>query len=201
MRLVVGSDSARSQNVGRIQVVRKRNNLFGQHVPAEDALLVAELIVDPDGNLMVIFVKDVASHESSAGIERFRKPSGDLDRSRAQERWINRVVDEGRSQGDLAAVLAGWGSKCRKVASQHLRCGNKCRSFHRILPDGCSLVTRKEKDLVFLDRAADGATELVALQTVVPQRKKIAGVELLVAHELEQIAMNRVGAGFRHSVD
>src|SRR5258705_12983687 len=163
MRLVVGSDSARGQDVGRIQVVRKRDDLFGQHVSAEDALLVAELIVDPDWNLMIIFVKDVAGHESSAGIERFRKPSGDLDRSRAQEHWINRVVDERRFQGNHAAVLAGWGSKRRKVTGQHLRSRNKCRGFHGILPDGCSLVTREEKHLVFLDWAADCTAELVAL--------------------------------------
>src|SRR5262245_10034352 len=115
MRLIVGSNSARGQDVGRIQVVRQRNNLFGQHVPGEDALFVAQLKVDSERKLMIIFVNDVAGNESSAGIKRFRKPGGNFECSRAQLAWINLVVDERRSQRNHATVLAGRRSKRRKV--------------------------------------------------------------------------------------
>ena len=66
----------------------------------------------------------------------------------------------------------------------------------------------EEKQLVVLDRPTERAAELVALQPVVAAKaavlrtlKKADRVELVIAHEIEDIAVKIVRAGFRHRVD
>src|SRR5439155_18968824 len=65
----------------------------------------------------------------------------------------------------------------------------------------CRLVAGKEKYLVFRDRTADRAAELVALDRVASGREYFSRIEFSVADELEQIAMERVRARFRYQTD
>ena len=48
--------------------------------------------------------------------------------------------------------------------------------------------------------SAERAAELVALQAVARRREEVARVEVVVADELEDVAVERVGAGLGHQV-
>ena len=82
------------------------------------------------------------------------------------------VVSERRSQGNHAAVLAGWGSK-RRLALP----ANICAVGTKVVVStgSCRMVVPwypvKQKDLVFLYWFADCTAELVALQTVISPRR------------------------------
>ena len=79
------------------------------------------------------------------------------------------------------------------------------RDKHRVLNGSLtnerSLIAGEEKYLVFLDRTADHAAELVALEAVVSHCEGIPAIKSVVAHKLEGIAMKFIGSRFRHCVD
>ena len=58
----------------------------------------------------------------------------------------------------------------------------------------------EEEQFVAHERAAEGSAQLVALEAVLAPGQEVRFVETAVAHELEQAAVHRVGAGFRHGV-
>src|SRR5215471_4647454 len=51
------------------------------------------------------------------------------------------------------------------------------------------------------NRSADGSAPLIAFQRVSGGSEKVAGVEVAVAHEFEQIPVDLIRAGFRDGVD
>ena len=57
------------------------------------------------------------------------------------------------------------------------------------LPQARALVIGEEEDSVLLDGAANRAAELVTLERLAICHEEIAGVELLIAKELEQVAV------------
>ena len=62
------------------------------------------------------------------------------------------------------------------------------------------MIADKEEQFVFLDRAAEHASELVALEVVVGGREKVASIQVAIAEKLENVSMKRIGAGFGHGV-
>ena len=64
-----------------------------------------------------------------------------------------------------------------------------------------ALVRAEEEELVFDDRPADSAAELVALQRVLFGREEVARVQGAVAQELERAAVQFVRARLGHHVD
>ncbi len=64
-----------------------------------------------------------------------------------------------------------------------------------------SLIIRKEENPIFLDRSAERAAELVLVECPASGRKKVARVEVRVAHEFEGVPVKCVRAGFRHHID
>ncbi len=59
----------------------------------------------------------------------------------------------------------------------------------------------KKKSFVFFDRTAERAAELIALEGIAHQRRRIARIELIVADKLERVAMQAVATRLRHGVD
>ncbi len=72
-----------------------------------------------------------------------------------------------------------------KVSGQFRRGGNVLNRGLRVLADHRALVAKEEKELVFLDRAADNAAELIALQSIRHGREKVPSIEIVVPEELE----------------
>ena len=55
--------------------------------------------------------------------------------------------------------------------------------------------------MVFQDRAAHAAAELVAFDLILSGGEKVARVHIAIAQKLEYIAMNLIGAGLAHDID
>src|SRR5262249_21167943 len=64
-----------------------------------------------------------------------------------------------------------------------------------------ALVSPEEKQAILLDRPAQAAAKLVALQEIVRPREEIAGVQVAVAQKLEGASVQLVRAGLGHHVD
>ena len=94
--------------------------------------------------------------------------------------------------GDAAAVKSPRSmSAVGTNASQRARIGLDIRA----------LIPAEEENPVLGDRAADGAAELVAPQRVLRQREGVLGIEAAVADELEEAAVDIVGARLGDDVD
>src|SRR5262249_25973234 len=64
-----------------------------------------------------------------------------------------------------------------------------------------TLITGEEKQPVLHNRSTYSSAELIALYGVAPGSEWIPGIKNSVPHKLKQIAMEIVGAGFRHYAD
>ena len=64
----------------------------------------------------------------------------------------------------------------RKVTGFHRWGGNKLNRALQILANQRALVARKEKQLIFFNRAADHTAELVALESVAPLSEKVVSI-------------------------
>src|SRR5262249_10861300 len=64
-----------------------------------------------------------------------------------------------------------------------------------------ALVRPEVEQLVFLDRSANAAPELIALERILHGSEELAGVQLSIAEKVKQAAMDLVGAGSRDDVD
>ena len=82
-------------------------------------------------------------------------------------------------------------------------CKRRNRDLARIdsLGQPRALVIGEEEDLVLADRAAQRSSELVLVERPARGRKVVAGVQIGIAQEFENVAVERVGAGFGHHVD
>src|SRR5205085_4498072 len=105
-----------------------------------------------------------------------------------------RIVDFVQARGAVVAIAFG---KCGDSAVEDL-------SLALPLP----LVANKEKrlplaivDLGNHHRSAQRAAELVSLQNSGAMRKGIAGVELVIAQEFEQVAIQIIRTGFRGGIE
>src|SRR5580704_8723404 len=103
--------------------------------------------------------------------------------------------------GSQNAIGKSWG---RKIAvGEFGRGGNADGLRDDALNDATPLIGAKEEGLVFLDRAANGAAELVLPEFWFRglEKRKRMGVQDIVAEEFVEAAMNRVRAGFGYHVD
>src|SRR5206468_12145117 len=98
---------------------------------------------------------------------------------------------------DLPAPIArGRGNRC-EIAREH-RCRGDIRDGRRRV--GAlqrALIPAKEKQLVFLRRAPDDATELIALQVIACGSKEVSRVEDTIPNELEHVTVKLVGTCLR----
>src|SRR5207249_282240 len=63
------------------------------------------------------------------------------------------------------------------------------------------LPAAEEEEMVVNNRAADSGAELIQPQLILAGGEEISRIEFIVAHELEQVAVELVRAGFRDDVD
>ena len=76
---------------------------------------------------------------------------------------------------------------------------NDARGWIRSNPR--ALVAAEEEQLVLAHRSPDYTAELVSFERIARGLGGIASIKISVSQELEQIAMNLVGAGFCHHID
>src|SRR6185437_1074179 len=88
----------------------------------------------------------------------------------------------------------------RKIAVQVVRCRDDRVGGIVYAADNCFLPSEKEKAGVFVDRAANGSAELVALEWIDLIRKIVACVEGPIPNKFKKIAMKLVGSCFRYDV-
>ena len=96
-----------------------------------------------------------------------------------------------------------------KVARQHGRGGDEGDNVGRRLRGARALIGTEEEDLVLHDRPADHAAELIPHETIrvalacawIDGGKRARRVELVMAEELERVAMKRIGARLRRQAD
>src|SRR5207244_1175175 len=101
------------------------------------------------------------------------------------------------TQPDGAPGVAGCRRERREVAGHHRRCRNIRDGVPRVLAGRRTLKTSKEEKLVFDNRSAEGAAELIAFQAAIFDCKILAGVEQVVADEFKKVAVELIGAGLR----
>ena len=170
--------------------------LVVEAVAAEDPRLVVQRLVDPHGDLIAVELshrrpRERAGRRVGIGDERGegerlrRQPVGGDDVAR--ERLArDRVVDDPR-RGAVVATPHG-GARHRVVE-------------HQALPLAHALVAGEEERAAAHDRAAQRRAELLALQLLGLAREEVARIEGVVAHEVEEGAVELVGAGLGGGVE
>ncbi len=63
-----------------------------------------------------------------------------------------------------------------------------------------ALIIGEEENLVLADRAADRSSKLVLVERAAGGRKIVAGIEIRIAQEFEDIAVEGIGPGLRDHV-
>ena len=89
----------------------------------------------------------------------------------------------------------------RQIAGAVLQRRNGDLSGIDSLRQSGALIIGEEENLVLSDRAADGASELVLVKRAAGGRKVVAGIEIRVAQEFEDIAVECVGPRLRDHAD
>src|SRR5207248_10588705 len=86
----------------------------------------------------------------------------DIEGDRADQRLRNLIIGQGRAVSGISQRTADRA----EVARCHRGCGNKGCVLVGIRAQRSSLVSAKEKQLIFADRTSDGPPKLIALQCV-----------------------------------
>src|SRR3989442_412117 len=108
-------------------------------------MLAGHLVVDFAHYLVLIDLIGVSKLDLAARIERARgKPRCNVQCRFDEKRWIEPVVDEGRSQRDLAPRIARRRRKSREVSPQHRRCRHKRERLSGIRARYRALIATKE---------------------------------------------------------
>ena len=100
----------------------------------------------------------------------------------------------------LAGLAAGR-FQCAEIAAERRLRGYVTDRLGRGSAGARRLVARKNKQLVLFDGSSDQASELVAPQRILRGGEEIARVEVSVADEFEQAAMELVGSRLGHDID
>ena len=177
------------------------------HVAAEHRMVGAPLEVDPPDGLALVAVVASLVGDLAAGVGRRRQALGEIERRRAELRWIDAVTDEWRAQYHLCAAVARRRGKHREVAGEHGGRGHPGNLVGRPEAQHRALIAAEEKEPVARHRPADRSSELMAPQPVVlacpvgaDGGKRARGVEPPVAQELEGVAVECIRARFRDRV-
>src|ERR1019366_10162492 len=132
-----------------------------------DAVLIASARIVRHGNVLQVF---------------------DCDTIERAGRYLVVAVWDSRYrifQLNCFAAIAAWTRDGGEIALQH-GCGrNKSDGGGGVRGVYGALIAAKEEDLVLLDRSANHTAELVALQCIPTQGKRIARVEVAVAEKFK----------------
>jgi hypothetical protein len=99
-----------------------------------------------------------------------------------------------------AAGLARARFDGAEIAAQNGLCGHETGGLGRSSARSSGLKSVKQENLVFANGTADRSPELIAAKSVLRRREEVARIEVAVAHELEQVAVDLVGAGFGNRI-
>src|ERR1700744_2997037 len=200
LRQIVQSALSGCQDVLR-QAVSGRLEVSGRHITAEKRLFRVDLVIDAAEHLMLIDLSDRPISDLAAGIGRVigrGQHLRDRQRLRTNQRLRQDVV-YGRRRERFVAIAGGLAGG--EISGQHLRGGYEGSLIRRVLTRDRALVTGKEEKLVLEDRAAHGASELVALQCVARRREEGAGIQVAVTQKIEGVAVEGVRSRFHDRVD
>ena len=79
--------------------------------------------------------------------------------------------------------------------------GHKLDVATHTLCQGCPLIRPENEELVLADRPSRRNAELIASDVVLIGGKVVAAVQGAIAHKLEEISMELIGARFSHNID
>src|SRR5439155_11374792 len=168
LRKVVASTLPGRQKIAARRLVGRLLEEFRGHVPSEDRLARAALIIDLPDRLRLVGVERESVLDEAAGVVGPRQLGGDRQRCRAELPWIDPVVVEGRAERDLASTVARRRGKRREITGEHLRGRYERAVIAGHLPAVGALITAEEEHLVGPDRAGLCGDVLVSIQPVVP---------------------------------
>src|SRR5207247_9119271 len=101
----------------------------------------------------------------------------------------------------LEPVVRGRRGQVREIPGERGGCGDEGGVLVAVGSQRGTLVAAEEKQLILLDRTADNASKLIPLVCVPLFGEGVAGIEFIVPHELEQIAVKLVATRSRYGVD
>src|SRR3954452_11903780 len=78
---------------------RRRLAVGSSHVPAEESLLLIDLVVDPANDLVFVDLVNRAKGDAAAGIRRFWQQLHNGERLRAESRGVNLLVGKRAAVG------------------------------------------------------------------------------------------------------
>ena len=207
LRQVVAAADGRRQHVVD-QAERRRLTIRRRHVAAEQRMIAAPLVIELADGLTLVDFGTRRVVDAAARIGRRRQVAHDRERRLVVQRRADRVVREWRAKGERPASVAGRRRKRRPVAREHLRRRNERDVVRRRLARVGALISCEEEQLVVTDRTAQHAAVLVPVQSVVLaravgvlRRERIGRIEIVIAQELERVAVHLVGSRTRDRVD
>ena len=170
--------------------------LIVEAVAAEDARAVAERLIDADGHLVAVQLAHRRPRERAGRRVRIGHQLGEGERLRRQPVGRNDVAGERLARERIVDDAA----RRAVVAGAH------GRGRHRVVEDQAlllahALVAGEEERALAHDRAAERGAELLPLQLLGLAGEEVARVEGVVAHEVEQRAVELVGAGLGGGVE
>ena len=205
---VVGARDVGLEHVVRTALVARLHRDLGGEVPAEERVLGADLVIEPDQGLVLIAVGLHVEGDLTAWIGGAGEPGHQIQSGAAELRGIDPVVHERGQQRHLTAAVALRRGEGSEIAGQHRRRGHERDVRRGPLADRGALVGPEEEEPVPDDRTADRPAELVSLEAVVhtlavrPHSGEGARrIESMVAEELEGVSREPVRACLRHGVD
>src|SRR5439155_12057908 len=105
---------------------------------------------------------------------------------------VDPVADKSAREGARGAAVARRRCKCREVAVEHRLRGDEAEGGRGIASLDAALVTAEDEQLVLDDRRAERAAKLIAIEAVALRREEVARDEVIVAQELEGVAVHLV---------
>ena len=193
---IVGARQRHRQRI--VAVIRRGLQRVRDEVAEENGLLGAQLVIALGQSHVLVLVRDRAVDRLAAGVWRRGVEGHHLQRRRAEQRHGDLIAGErvlpvgsrGVFQRDrLARHCTAGDVDGAEIALQHGGRRNEAERLAGIGSNDVALIAEEEKQLVLLDRSADGAAELVALERIAHGRGGIAGVEFIVADKLERVAV------------
>src|SRR2546430_4054156 len=197
---IVRTICAGVQNVVRSERVEWVWNLDRRNeIPSKQGLLRRQLVIDAPHSLIGIVLRPVAEGDKAARIVAFGKLGCNIQRCFTVQGPIDSIIGEGCAKRYDPSRIACRRGESRPVSGEDRRRRHERLTVCRILADGRTLKSTEEKHLVLHDGSAYGPAKLVALQRAGFYREIVARIEQVVPDELEQITMELIRSGFRHT--
>ena len=212
-RSVAAASAGGVEQIRLVLVEQRRMIEVSEKIAEKHFLVRRHLIIDARDILLFLVVVCLRERIPPAAVRiQGRIGDGDhaedLQRKRMEQCRIHLVIDKWRAKRPRCTATACRRHHSREVSPKHFRRGNELVGSKRCHSIVRGLNAAKEEQLVMHDRSAEGAAELIAVETVVSAAaavfflfEKADRIEFVIAHEIEHVAVEAVRSGLRHGID